>query len=258
MNPLSHNRKAWNKQAKSGCRWSQPVDSATIEAAKNGHWSVILTPNKTVPEDWFDDIRGKRVLCLASAGGQQAPILAAAGAHVTSFDNSDGQLAQDRLVADRDGLDIKTIQGDMADLSALDDGSFDFIFHPVSNVFCENILPVWKESFRVLTKGGRLLSGFMNPLFFLFDHEEAEKTGRLEVQYTLPFSDLKSLSKEKLERILKEEHALEFGHSLEDQIGGQIQAGFAIQGLYEDYWDNKATPLNNFSPMYISTLGVKL
>jgi len=31
--------------------------------------------------------------CLASGGGQQGPVLAAAGAHVTVFDNSPRQLA---------------------------------------------------------------------------------------------------------------------------------------------------------------------
>ena len=63
---------------------------------------------------WRHSLR-EDVLCLASAGGQQAPIFAAAGAMVTSFDNSPVQLAKDELVADRDGLDIHLVQGDMAD-----------------------------------------------------------------------------------------------------------------------------------------------
>ena len=195
MNTVSYNREGWNRQSRSGSRWTIPVDPETISAAKAGNWQVILTPNKFVPRKWFGDLKGKQVLCLASGGGQQAPVLAAAGASVISFDNSDEQLAKDQLVADRDELDLKTIQGDMADLSIFEDGCFDLIFHPVSNVFSEEILPVWKECFRVLGHGGRLLSGFMNPTFFLFDHEEAEKTGKLQVQYSLPFSDLKSLTK---------------------------------------------------------------
>jgi SAM-dependent methyltransferase len=257
MNTVSYNREAWNRQSRSGSRWTIPVDPETISAAKAGNWQVILTPNKFVPRKWFGDLKGKQVLCLASGGGQQAPVLAAAGASVISFDNSDEQLAKDQLVADRDELDLKTIQGDMADLSIFEDGCFDLIFHPVSNVFSEEILPVWKECFRVLGHGGRLLSGFMNPTFFLFDHEEAEKTGKLQVQYSLPFSDLKSLTKKKLDRIKQEGLAYEFGHTLEDQIGGQIKAGFAISGFYEDDWDQKETPLNKFTSMYISTLGIK-
>lgn len=257
MNTVSYNRNAWNKQSRDGNRWSVPVSTEVIQSAKAGDWSVILTPNKSVPRDWLGDLKEKRVLCLASGGGQQAPVLAATGASVVSFDNSDEQLAKDQLVADRDGLDLRTVQGDMSDLSVLDDESFDLIFHPVSNVFSEQIRPVWKECFRVLKKGGRLLSGFMNPIFFLFDHEEAESTGILQVKYSIPFSDLKSLPAEKLEKIEKEGLAYEFGHTLDDQIGGQVEAGFAIRGFYEDNWDNKETPLNKFSSMYISTLGIK-
>lgn len=258
MNTVSHNRKAWNRQSNSGSRWSIPVDEETIHTAKSGDWNVILTPNKSVPRSWFGELKGKKVLCLASGGGQQAPVLAAAGASVTSFDNSDEQLAKDLFVANRDELDLVTVQGDMADLSVFEDDYFDLIFHPVSNVFSESIRPVWKECFRVLKSGGRLLSGFMNPLFFLFDHEEAEKTGVLQVKYPLPFSDLKSLPKERLKKITREGLAYEFGHTLEDQIGGQIQAGFVLCGFYEDDWDEEATPLNNFSTMYISTFSRKI
>ncbi|MDA8703686.1 class I SAM-dependent methyltransferase, partial [Pseudomonadales bacterium] len=123
---LKYNRQAWDIQSENAASpWVQPVDSAAIVAASNGDWDVILTPNKYVPKAWFGDIRGKNVLCLASAGGQQAPILAAAGAMVTSFDNSPAQLTKDKWVADRDELDIHLVQGDMADLSCFSDACFD-------------------------------------------------------------------------------------------------------------------------------------
>lgn len=258
MNIVNYNRSAWNKQSKAGSRWCKPVDSEAIRMARQGEWNIFLTPNKTVPKRWFGDLTGKRVLCLASGGGQQAPILAAAGARVTSFDNSDEQLSKDRFVAERDALDLEVVQGDMADLSILKSESFDLIFHPVSNVFAEDIQPVWRECYRVLKHGGRLLSGFMNPMFFLFDHEEAESSGKLEVKYALPFSDIKSLPKEKLAKIHEDGVAYEFGHTLEDQIGGQIAAGFVISGFYEDDWDDEASPLNRFAPMYISTLAIRM
>ena len=167
-------------------------------------------------------------------------------------------MAKDRFVAERDSLALDTVRGDMANLSAFDDESFDLVFHPVSNVFAENLKPVWKECFRVLRWNGTLLSGFMNPMFFLFDHEEAEKTGVLQVKYPLPYSDLKSLSEEKKETIAKEGLAYEFGHTLEHQIGGQLAAGFVICDLYEDGWDDKATPLNKFASVCISTLARKM
>jgi len=257
MDVVTYNRAAWNRQSAAGSRWCNPVSSDEIDAARQAKWSVMLTPNRGVPHEWFGDVRERKILCLASGGGQQAPILAAAGADVTSFDNSDEQLSKDRFVADRDCLKLNTVQGDMADLSELAAESFDLVFHPVSNVFSEKIEPVWKECFRVLRWNGRLLAGFMNPMFFLFDHDEAERTGILQVKHSLPFSDLTSHAKEDRERIDAEGVAYEFGHTLESQIGGQITAGFSICGLYEDDWEDAATPLNKHGSVFISTLALK-
>jgi SAM-dependent methyltransferase len=258
VNVVAHNRIAWNKESRDGSRWSTPVTAADIRAARDGHWSLILTPNQIVPRDWFGNIQGKNVLCLASGGGQQAPLLAAAGATVTSFDLSEEQLAKDRLVAERDSLELTTIQGDMANLSDLADESFDLIFHPVSNVFAPEILPVWRECTRVLRTNGRLLAGFMNPLFFLFDHDDSIPPGPLQVNYPQPYSDLMSLPESKRKSLVENNLALEFGHTLQDQIGGQISAGLVISGFYEDNWDDDATPLNQFAPVFIATLARKL
>lgn len=258
MDIPAYNRTAWNHQSSEGrSPWCQPVTKEEIQAAREGRWNVLLTPNKPVPRDWFGDITDKKLLCLASGGGQQAPLLAAAGARVTSFDNSDEQLAKDRFVADRDGLNLDTVRGDMADLSTFADGSFDLIFHAVSNVFAQDIAPVWRECHRVLRPGGRLIAGFMNPLHFLFDHEEAEQTGVLEVRHALPYSDLTSRPPEWLAKTTQDKVAYEFGHTLEQQIGGQLAAGFLIAGLYEDDWNDQATPLNKFTTMFIATLAMK-
>jgi SAM-dependent methyltransferase len=255
---LKYNRQAWDIQSENAASlWVQPVDSATINAARNGDWEVILTPNKNVPKAWLGDIRGTRVLCLASAGGQQAPILAAAGAMVTSFDNSSVQLAKDKLVADRDGLDIRLVQGDMSDLSCFSDTSFDLIFHPVSNVFSQTIRPVWQHCQRVLKDGGRLLSGFMNPDFVLFDHYDIAAGGPIEVRFALPNADIDLLDPTELAKRKASGVALEFSHSLDDQIAGQIDAGFIIAGFFEDKWDNAATPLNAYMPTSMATLALK-
>ncbi|MCC6415247.1 MAG: class I SAM-dependent methyltransferase, partial [Opitutaceae bacterium] len=193
MNITQHNRESWDEAVRRGNPWSIPVAPEEIARARSGDWRVILTPNKTVPREWFGDLAGKAVLGLASGGGQQVPILAAAGATVTSFDNSGAQLALDRMVAEREGLAVRIVQGDMADLSAFVDASFDLIFHPVSNVFVPDVNPVWRECARVLKPGGRLLAGFMNPAHFWFDHDEAEQTGQLVVKYRLPYADVTSL-----------------------------------------------------------------
>ena len=107
-----------------------PVSSEEVAEARKGNWKIILTPTKPIPQSWYPEIKGCDVLCLASGGGQQGPIFAAAGANVTVFDNSPKQLERDRVVAERDNLQIKTVQGDMADLSVFADESFDLIIHP--------------------------------------------------------------------------------------------------------------------------------
>ena len=258
MNIVEHNRVAWDNQSRQQqSPWVQPVSPAEIEAAKAGHWQVILTPTKAVPKDWFGDLRNKEVLGLASGGGQQVPIFAAAGANVTSFDNSAEQLNKDLLVAQREGLHVTLEQGDMADLSRFGDATFDLIFHPVSNVFSEHILPVWAHCARVLKPGGRLLSGFMNPDFFLFDHEDIDRNGPLEVRYPLPFADTQHLSHEQIMARQARGEAVEFSHSLQSQIGGQLQAGLLLAGFYEDCWDTQTTPLNGYMPTSMATLAIK-
>lgn len=255
---LEHNRNSWNHQSDSGTsRWCAPVDAQTIAAARRGDWRVILTPNRAVPRAWFGDLGGARVLCLASGGGQQAPVLAAAGATVVSFDNSDAQLAKDAFVAARDGLDLETAQGDMADLSRFSDGRFDLIFHPVSNVFVPDVRVVWRECHRVLSASGRLLAGFMNPDYYLFDHEAIEAGGSLVVARKLPFSHVDDLAPAELEARIARGEALEFSHSLDAQIGGQIEAGFVIAGFYEDHWSDEASPLNAYMPTSMATLAQK-
>jgi SAM-dependent methyltransferase len=250
---LEHNRLSWNRQSIEGSPWCTPVDSKTIAKAREGNWQVILTPLKPVPNSWYGEIAGKDVLCLASGGGQQAPIFAAAGAKVVSFDNSEEQLKKDKMVADQNSLQLQTIQGDMANLSVFEDQSFDLIFHPVSNVFAADVKNVWRECFRILRLGGCLLSGFMNPLFFLFDPDEVKEIKELKVKYKLPYSDIEHLDKKRLQNLIDNKIALEFSHSLDDQIGGQIEAGFVITGFYEDWWDDEATLVNKFAPTFMAT-----
>src|SRR5829696_6215131 len=178
MNLLEHQRRAWDRQVGLGNEWTRPVGPEVIEAARRGEWTVLLTEQKPVPREWFPaEMRGLRILCLASGGGQQGPTFAAAGARVAVLDNSPAQLAQDRRVAEREGLDLETFEGDMADLSAFAGESFDLVFHPVSNVFAPAVRPVWREAFRVLRRGGLLLAGFNNPAIYIFDLEDERQDG---------------------------------------------------------------------------------
>ncbi|HEY7271082.1 MAG TPA: class I SAM-dependent methyltransferase [Dehalococcoidia bacterium] len=227
---VAHNRAAWDRLVADGDEWTRPVSAEVIAAARAGKWSVVLIGHEPVPREWFPtDMRDQHVLCLASGGGQQAPVLAAGGARITSLDNSPRQLEQDRLVAERDGLEIGLELGDMRDLSRFDSASFNLVFNPVSNLFCPDIDQVWRECYRVLRPGGLLLAGFMNPDIFIFDREANDSRGELVVRHALPYSDLTHLAPSERDP----DEPLEFSHTLGAQIGGQLDAGFVITGFRE-------------------------
>ncbi|MBR6627197.1 MAG: class I SAM-dependent methyltransferase [Lachnospiraceae bacterium] len=254
MDYIKENEKIWDKRSENNDKWSICVSSETVNRAREGVWSIVLTPAKPVPADWFPEkLDGKKVLCLASGGGQQGPILAAAGADVTVFDNSRVQLEKDEYVAQRDNLVIKTVQGNMQDLSVFEDESFDCIVHPWSNGYIDNVLPVWKECARVLKKNGVLMAGFGNPISSIFNVGKFEK-GILEVENTIPYADIDHMDDPEIKAIV-EEDGYYWGHTLEDQIKGQTDAGLAIVGFYEDIG---GCALDRYINSSIATRAIKL
>ncbi len=249
----TYNREAWNRQVEFGTNpWTQPVTPGVIARARRGDWSVLLTEQRPVPREWFPPLDGLDVLALACGGGQQGPVFAAAGARVTVFDNSPGQLAGDHLVAEREGLDIHTVEGDARDLSVFPDESFDLVFNPVSTLFIPEVRPVWKEAYRALRVGGTLLTGFMNPAVYLFDFDQAE-AGRLDVVHKLPYADVDDPVER--EKHLQEHDPLEFSHTFGDLFGGQLEAGFHIVAMYEDCHADLL--ISDYMPTYFATRALK-
>ncbi len=221
------NARTINSWVDHGWVWGTPIDHEEYVRALDGDWRIRLTPVKTVPRSWyFPDMRGKRVLGLASGGGQQMPVFAAMGADCTVLDYAQRQLDGERAVAKREGYDICLVHADMTKPLPFDDESFDLICHPVSNCYVEHVLPVWLECHRVLKPGGRLLSGLDNGISYILD-EECER-----VVGGLPYNPLRSPADR--ERMDPEEDGFQFSHTLEDQIRGQLRAGFTLVDCYED------------------------
>lgn len=237
-----------DKWIEEGWEWGQPITHEIFEKAKANDWFVLLTPTKPVPKEWFCDMKGAKVLGLASGGGQQMPIFTALGAQCTVLDYSESQLKSEKIVAEREGYEIETVRADMTKPLPFEDESFDLIFHPVSNCYVEDVVPIWKECFRVLKKGGILLAGLDNGFNYIFDENETE------VVQKLPFNPLKD--KELYEVSVKNDWGIQFSHTIEEQIGGQLNAGFMLTDIYQD--TNGAGRLHEFNvPTFYATRVVK-
>ena len=251
---IQFNRSAWDRMALAGDRFYRAVTASEIAAARDGDWSLRLTPTKRVPLEWFGNLEDKKVLCLAGGGARQAPILAAVGAKVTVFDLSEKQLDRDREVAEREELEIECVAGDMRDLNVFVDESFDLIVSPCATCFVPSVQEIWQEAFRVLRPAGKFMTGFINPIYYLFDAAKMDKD-EFVVRHKIPYSDF-DLSAEERERLLGPERPIEFGHSLEQFIGGQCAAGFQLVGFFEDGWGG-GDQLSKLISVFAATLAQK-
>ena len=231
-----------------GWEWGVPISHESYQHALQGDWQMFLTPTKPVPRAWLGDVKGKRVLGLASGGGQQMPIFAALGAECTLLDYSLRQCESDRMVAAREGYDIRILRADMTKPLPFPDEAFDLIFHPVSNCYVEQVRPIFLECFRVLKKGGALLCGLDNGINFIFDEDETT------LRYSLPFNPLKEPAL--MEEMQQKDLGVQFSHTLEEQIGGQLEAGFRLTDVYEDVNGTGSLAAHGI-PSYWATRAVK-
>ncbi|MBR6812750.1 MAG: class I SAM-dependent methyltransferase [Oscillospiraceae bacterium] len=226
MNYQDINARTIDRWVMEGWQWGTPISHEEYERAKNGQWDVFLTPTKPVPHEWFGRLKGKKLLGLASGGAQQMPIFAALKAECTVLDYSQKQLESEHMVSQREGYAINIVRADMTKPLPFEDESFDIIFHPVSNCYVEKVEPIWKECYRVLKKGGVLLAGLDNGMNFIFDSTETK------IEFALPFNPL--VNEQHRKALEEEDGGYQFSHTIEEQIGGQLAAGFRLTDIYSD------------------------
>ncbi|GII79449.1 hypothetical protein Sru01_44310 [Sphaerisporangium rufum] len=182
------------------------------------------------------DLAGRRVLCLASGGGQQSAAFALLGADVTVVDISSGQLARDRQAAEHYGVAVRTVQGDMRDLSDLDHATFDLVWHPYSLNFVPDCLVVFREVARVLAEGGHYHLMCANPAFSGLTHHTWTGEGYLLTQ---PYTEGAATSYPDQEWVYDGEPAgrirppREYRHTLDRVVNGLLGEGFALTFLAE-------------------------
>lgn len=226
MNYQDINAQTIDRWIEDGWEWGQPISHETYLKAAEGEWDMLLTPTKPVPHEWFGTLKGKKVLGLASGGGQQMPIFAALGAECTVLDYSPKQLESERVVAQREGYEIRIIRADMTKPLPFGDEEFDLIFHPVSNCYVQEVKPIFKECYRILKHGGVLLGGYDNNVNYLVD--EDEKT----IIHTMPFDPLVNPDQKKFLEDM--DCGVQFSHTIDEQLGGQLEAGFRLTHIYGD------------------------
>lgn len=220
-------RARWNALAEANVMHALPFLDYTVEKAETyAYRHQIIT-----------EVKGKNVLCLASGGGQDSAAFGLLGANVTVLDISDLMLERDREASFHHGYKVKTIQGDMRDLSALNDNSFDIVWQSYSLNYSPVVAPVFDGVQRILRPHGIYRLAIHNPFGFAISSNWSglgyPLTGRYidgeEVTYYQPIWKIEqadgtivSLPTPKL-----------FRHNLSTVLNNLAQRGFSLLHIEE-------------------------
>jgi SAM-dependent methyltransferase len=221
------NRERWNALARANVEYSRPYMDFTREQAEQ-----FVSRHGVLK-----DLAGKRVLCLASGGGQDSVAFGLLGAQVTVLDNSDEQLRRDQLAAAKHGYPVETILGDMRDLSILADNTFDVVWQVYSINFVPSVVPVFREVRRVLKPGGIYFVQFANPFVQAVDDKWNGEAYPMKHMYLDGENITKIFPQWDVEQpdgtMVKLDGPHEFRHTLSTVLNTLVANGFMLLGLWE-------------------------
>jgi SAM-dependent methyltransferase len=225
---IQTNRQRWNDLARANVEYTIPFLDYTVEEARQriGRHGILA------------DLKGQRVLCLASGGGQDTAAFGLLGADVTILDLSDVQLERDRQAAEHHGYPIAIHQGDMRDLSRFEAATFDVVWQVYSINFVPSVEPVIEGVRRVLKPGGIYLLQFANPFVMTVDEDAWDgkayplKDPYLDGEDTLRiFPDWDVTQPDGT--LLKLPGPHEYRHALSTLMNALASRGFTLLGLWE-------------------------
>ncbi len=222
-----HNRRMWDRLSAAGIPYTRPQGTPPrTDRAKRR----FLDPNDRLAGL---PIKGQRVLALAGGGGWDAILIAELGATTTLFDLSPRQLRTVRALAKERGTKLRAVQGDMRDLSAFADGSFDLVWHSHSIVFVPDAARVIAEVGRVLAPGGVYRASTMHPVTLrMYGSWTGTGWGFTQSYFAdgaVPFAD----DTWEFEDVKVHAPTLEYGHRISDLINACAANGLLVDGFWE-------------------------
>jgi ubiquinone/menaquinone biosynthesis C-methylase UbiE len=228
----SVNQQAWDRLADSGSLFARVATDEEcrkpMEAIDGRGW---------LPES----VAGLNVLCLASGGGWQSILYAAAGANVTVVDLSESMLRLDAREAKRRRFQVQTVHASMDDLSMLADEAFDIVHQPVSTCYVPDLKPVYAGVARVLRNHGLYISQHKQPVSLQISHrnDRQQFVIGLEYYHEGPLPQQQDTS-------YRESGATEYLHRLDQIVGDLCIAGFVIEDLREPKRANYQVDVSHF------------
>ncbi len=219
MKHLEQNRRRWDHYARTQHRFARPLNVA----------KALAKLREGFPDRWLQgQLSQRRLLCLAAGGGKHAVLYALAGAEVTVVDLSPEMLRLDRLMAQQAGVQVRTVQSTMEDLSMFPPQSFDIVVQPVSTCYVPDVGRVYREVARVLVPGGLYISQHKQPLAL----QARSRPGPEGYTVALPYYHHGPLPPDE-PGLHREAGTVEYLHRLEELLGGLCRAGFVIEDLEE-------------------------
>jgi SAM-dependent methyltransferase len=211
------NERLWEREVQKGGGYTIPwleLDPEMIRQYARGTLEPVPeTLAEMSPRDILTDVDDKDVLCLANGGGQQSAVFSLLGARVTVVELAQGQLKRDREAAAHYGYEIRTIHGDMRDLSPLDDESFDIVYG-TAVCYVPDAREVYRQVARVLKTGGLYRTDWGQPAI----HFAAWDGSGYRI--AKPYID-------RVDR--REDGGIEFRHYIDDIFNGLLEVGLLIR-----------------------------